>query len=77
MTTSPWEPNSTEYQANLDKLSECCGTLGVSIAQEKCEGPTTCLTFLGIEIDTQALELRLPADKLNRVQMTVREWLGR
>ena len=71
------EPNSTECQANLDKLLECCGTLGVPIAQEKCEGPTTCLTFLGIEIDTQALELRLPADKLNRVQMTVREWLGR
>ena len=47
------------------------------IALEKCEGPTTCLIFLGIEIDTQALELRLPADKLIRVQTTVREWLGK
>ena len=67
------ESNSTECQANLDKLLECCGILEMSIAQEKCKGPTTCLTFLGIEIDTQAIELGLPTDKLNRVQMTVRE----
>ena len=67
------ESNSTECQANLDKLLECCGTLGMSIAQEKCKGPTTCLTFFGIEIDTQATELVLPTDKLNRVQMTVIE----
>ena len=60
-------PDSTECQANLSKLSDCCGRLGVPIALEKCEGPTTCLIFLGIEIDTQALELRLPADKLIRV----------
>ena len=44
------------------------------IALEMCEGLTTCL---GIESDTQALELCLPVGKLNRVQMTVREWLGR
>ena len=45
----------------------------MSIAQEKCKGPTTCLIFLGIEIDTQTIELGLPTDKLIRVQMTVRE----
>ena len=67
------EPNSTERQANSDKLLECCRTLGVPIAQEKCEGPTIFLMFLGIETDTQALELCLPADKLNMVQMTVKE----
>lgn len=70
-------PGNTECQANLAKLLDCCSKLGVPIAQEKCEGPTTCLTFLGIEIDTEALELRLPADKLTRVQRTVSEWLGK
>ena len=58
-------------------MSDYCSRLGIPIAQEKCKGPTTCLTFLGIEIDTQTLELRLPADKLTRVQRTVGEWLGR
>ena len=70
-------PHSTECQANLSILTECCSRLGVPIAQEKCEGPTTCLTFLGIEIDTGALELRLPADKLTRVRNIVTEWLGK
>ena len=31
----------------------------------KLEGPVKCLTFLGIEVDTAALQLRLPKDKLD------------
>ena len=37
---------------------------GVPMAVHKREGPTTCLTYLGIEVDLAAGELRLPADKL-------------
>ena len=33
--------------------------------------------FLGIEMDTQAMELWLPATKLARVRQTVAEWLGK
>ena len=52
--------------------------MGIPIAQDKTEDPTTCLTFLGIEIGTQAMELRLPAEKLARVcHQTVSERLGR
>ena len=32
------------------------------------EGPATCLTFLGIEIDTSMLQIRLPHDKLGRLK---------
>ena len=39
-------------------------------------GPTTCLTFLGIEVDTDLLELRLPQEKLQRVKQMVQEWMG-
>ena len=38
-------------------------TLGIPLARDKCEGPTTCLTFAGIELDTVSLEARLPVDK--------------
>ena len=38
--------------------------LQVPIEQSKLEGPDTCLTFLGIEIDTEKLQLRLPRKKL-------------
>ena len=51
--------------------------LGIPMEPEKLEGPATCLTFLGIEIDTTALHLRLPADKLSRLQAVLQATLGR
>ena len=38
------------------------------------EGLATCLTFLGIQIDTHALELSLPQAKLERVAVVVARW---
>ena len=38
--------------------------LGIPVAANKTEGPTTQLLFLGIFIDTHRSELRLPSDKL-------------
>ena len=37
------------------------------VAHDKTEGPSTCLTILGIEVDSVAMELRLPNDKLERL----------
>lgn len=37
--------------------------VGIPLAKDKTEGPTTCLTFAGIELDTVAMEARLPKDK--------------
>lgn len=48
-------------------LDTACYWLGVPIAEHKRDGPTTRLTFLGIEIDTEAGELRLPMDKMERL----------
>ena len=47
------------------------------IVPDKQEGPTTMLTFLGIEIDSVAQELRLPREKLAHIQDTIRQWEGR
>ena len=38
--------------------------LDIPIEVSKLEGPSTCLTFLGIEVDTVSFQLRLPKDKL-------------
>ena len=62
---------------NTQKLCEMCEQLGVPVAAEKTVGPTTCLIFLGIEIDTEQLELRLPEEKLQRVKQVVEGWIGR
>lgn len=41
--------------------------LGVPLAEEKTEGPCEVLTFLGLEIDSVLMEVRIPHDKLNEV----------
>ena len=45
------------------------------MAFEKREGPATCLSFLGLELDTVAMVLRLPASKLEALQVLIRSWL--
>ena len=47
------------------------------MAPNKRDGPTTCLIFLGIQIDTVAGELRLPEEKLQRLRTLLREWSTR
>ena len=45
-------PHSNICQLNLTKILGVFEALGVPIAPEKLEGPSPCITFLGIEIDT-------------------------
>ena len=42
---------------------------------EKIEGPSTSLTFLGIQLDTVRWQLRLPKDKLSNLLSLLTEWL--
>eukprot|EP00117_Sycon_ciliatum_P034800 scpid21606/ scgid26485/ Integrase/recombinase xerD homolog len=37
--------------------------LQIPVASEKVEGPSTCLTFLGLELDSLTFEIRLPSAK--------------
>ena len=54
-----------------------CNTLGIPLAPEKTEGPATCLTFAGIEIDTLEMTARLPADKLAKARQIISNALGK
>ena len=47
------------------------------VASDKVEGPSTCLKYLGIEIDTQWMCLRLPQDKLADLKQLVASWIER
>ena len=57
-------PQTDECAFSLHLLTDLCARLGVLLATEEVKGPNTCLPFLGIEIDSIAQELGLPADKL-------------
>ena len=47
----------------LDTFEE----LGLPVAMNKLEGPTSCLTFLGFKLDAVAIELQLPQSKLEEL----------
>ena len=67
-------PDSPICQHALDTLVRKFAELNVPLAMEKLDGPSTVITFLGIEIDTSKQELRLPEDKLQRLLDLVKEW---
>ena len=70
-------PDSPDCAAFLAILEKVCRVLGIPLAAHKRVGPTTLLVFLGIEIDTITGELRLPADKLERLKTLLHEWGNR
>lgn len=67
-------PDSLDCERSLSILLDSASMLGIPIASHKTAGPATTLTFLGIEIDTIASELRLPEDKRQRLQTMLDEW---
>ena len=67
-------PGTSQCQEALTIVDRECRTLGVPLAAHKWEGPTTCITFLGILIDTVAGQLRLPPEKLFRLRGLLQEW---
>ncbi len=61
-------------QQHLADVLDLCARLGVPMASKKTEGPTTRLTFLGIELDTVAMEARLDAKRLSELQLLLGTW---
>ena len=62
------EANTDQCSILLNLFKEECKKCGVSLAEEKTVNPVETLTFLGIEFDTVALELRLPLNKLGEIK---------
>ena len=69
------QADSAACQNHLTTIKEVCHNLGIPLALEKLEGPSQCLTFLGITLDTQLMEGRLPSDKLLCIRNQLSAWL--
>ena len=67
-------PDGQDCAMSLDTFLTTCDRLGVPIAWDKLVRPTTVLPFLGIEIDTQAMQLRLPEAKLRELRELITLW---
>ena len=68
-------PGSLRCAENLRMIREVTTALGVPLAEDKSQGPSTALVFLGILIDTQAGTLSLPEEKLSRIQLSLNHWM--
>ena len=47
------------------------------VEPKKDEGPATEITFLGLRLDTEKMEIRLPQEKLKRLKGVITSWRGR
>ena len=70
-------PSSHQCQCNLQGIIQVCKVTGTPLEEDKCQGPAQVLTFLGIELDTSKMEIRLPVEKLERLRKLLAEWEGR
>ena len=66
-------PGSSQSATGLLSLRHSLQWLGFPVVHEKVEGPSSRITFLGIEFDTEALVLHLPVEKLMESDFFV-EW---
>ena len=70
-------PSTTTCVDNLMTIKEVCLQLGIPLALDKVEGPSKSLTFLGIILDTERMEARLPEEKLTRIPHQLEVWQGK
>ena len=68
---------TSQCESNLKMILANCEWLGIPIKNQKIEGPNQTIIFLGIELDTEAMEARLPKEKLERLKEELQEWSGR
>ena len=67
-------PGSSECAMNLAMMHAACKRMGLPVEPEKEEGPATCLPFLGIELDSMAMEIQLPPKKLAHLRKELITW---
>ena len=68
-------PSSHVCHEALVATIALCEELGFPVTPEKTEGPTTTITFLGIELDAGAGQLQLPQEKLTRLLVIIKQWM--
>ncbi len=70
-------PGTLECATNTAIMHEVCEKLGMPVELDKDEGPATALSFLGLELDTVTLEVRLSVEKMGQLKALLGSWRGR
>jgi hypothetical protein len=70
-------PPSTDGQEAMRRFLSVFSDLNVPLSAKKTEGPTWALEYLGIVLDTQRMEARLPDNKLDRLREKLDAFLNK
>jgi len=70
-------PRSQQCRDNVGIMRSVCKETGTPQEEAKFEGPATVIEFLGIELDTEALEIRLSQTKLQTLVDLLSQWRGK
>lgn len=70
-------PTFLECKHQLNTVITLLRELGFSIAWQKIAGPSQTITFLGIEIDSKRMQIRLPYEKVVAYKILLQEFLDR
>ncbi|VDI15265.1 Hypothetical predicted protein [Mytilus galloprovincialis] len=62
------EPLEANAQATMTRLLNMFKELGIPLSAKKTEGPCVVLEYLGISLDTNKMEARLPREKIVRIK---------
>lgn len=67
---------SNHCELLVDTFSSICSEIGVPIAEEKSVGPTTILVFLGLELDSVTMSIRIPIKKIEELKSLLTVTIG-
>ena len=68
-------PRSEDCLRGLQVAMDTCWKVSFSVAEEKTVGPATVIRLLGIELDSEQMQLRLPM--LEKLRVLVASWRKR
>ena len=68
-------PTYQECNLVMESLLDLVQSLGFEVSWPKVVKPTTIITFLGIQINSEQLKLFIPKSKLHEIKGKVRKWL--
>ena len=72
-----FKPSMSTHEENaaIDWIEDTAKMLGLSFQLKKTVRPTTCVEFLGLELDSESIGARLPTDKLTYLRETLINWM--
>lgn len=61
----------------MDSLQQMCYRLGVPLSDEKTEGPTTYIVFLGLGLDSVSTSIFIPKEKVEALKKDILQIQGK